>query len=499
MIKRCREDEIINPNTNRCVKKDGKIGKALLKQQNVVKCKDDEILNPLTKRCVKKTGKIGKQILKTANSNAKQKQNSISKKPKECKETEILNPITKRCVSKNSTIGRSLLSTISDTLYLKDKQTNTQIKVEIECSIIGRKIIKTGSKQHLFTTLQDLKAMWSSLTENMIPINDKQYNQIDKRLSKLINSLSSCKNMNIDHTKGCENSETLIMQEPLKKVPKNKLIKLSDNFCFDVDELASYIQSVSALKNPLTGMRLTNEDINGLLNHKQLDAHKKAFIRNLMNMDQSGYKDLMGIKHFQTLLDACTMTGVICMADYTQTFEPSQIALARLSILKDLFDPSILEKMKSKTGITLKQVFAAHGTQCIHGIGYSILNICLHTYVECKKHDVKNTLKLNKYVTEMTPEIFVIPEDDVLKRVINIYDETRSKGNIMRIGNMNVKTMELNTNDAFVIENGFITQEDIYMYMDMVASVKIRNIIDHTLIYKEAKSIPTEIHEKIKS
>ena len=34
------------------------------KGTNIVKvCKEDEILNPSTNRCVKRTGKIGKQIL----------------------------------------------------------------------------------------------------------------------------------------------------------------------------------------------------------------------------------------------------------------------------------------------------------------------------------------------------------------------------------------------------------------------------------------------------
>ena len=37
------------------------------------KCKDDEILNPATNRCVKKTGKIGKELLKSQKAPAKPK------------------------------------------------------------------------------------------------------------------------------------------------------------------------------------------------------------------------------------------------------------------------------------------------------------------------------------------------------------------------------------------------------------------------------------------
>ena len=69
MLKDCPSDKIVNPLTNRCVKRDGKIGKQIMDNEfdgNTEKmlknCPSDKILNPLTNRCVKKDGKIGKQI-----------------------------------------------------------------------------------------------------------------------------------------------------------------------------------------------------------------------------------------------------------------------------------------------------------------------------------------------------------------------------------------------------------------------------------------------------
>jgi len=58
--KNCREDQVLNTKTNRCVSKTGKIGKALLK-----KCRDDQVFNTKTKRCVSKKGKVGKKILES--------------------------------------------------------------------------------------------------------------------------------------------------------------------------------------------------------------------------------------------------------------------------------------------------------------------------------------------------------------------------------------------------------------------------------------------------
>ena len=79
----CPPDKILNPKTGRCVKKDGKIGKELMKQtpktpkqtpkqtpkptpktpKPTKSCPPDKILNPKTGRCVKRDGKIGKTLV----------------------------------------------------------------------------------------------------------------------------------------------------------------------------------------------------------------------------------------------------------------------------------------------------------------------------------------------------------------------------------------------------------------------------------------------------
>ena len=73
MVKNCNDDQILNPKSDRCVKRSGKIGQELLKQSRSPKsvsptknktCKDTEILNPKSGRCVKRSGKIGQELLK---------------------------------------------------------------------------------------------------------------------------------------------------------------------------------------------------------------------------------------------------------------------------------------------------------------------------------------------------------------------------------------------------------------------------------------------------
>jgi SNF2 family DNA or RNA helicase len=68
----CPPDKILNETTGKCVKKSGRIGKAILAGTYVSKseklfektvCEEDEILNPITGKCVQRDGRIGKKIL----------------------------------------------------------------------------------------------------------------------------------------------------------------------------------------------------------------------------------------------------------------------------------------------------------------------------------------------------------------------------------------------------------------------------------------------------
>ena len=78
-------------------------------------CKDDEIRNPATGRCVKRNGKIGRKILGGASPKRRTSpKNSSSRRssrrvPKDCKDDEIRNPATGKCVKRDGKIGRKIL------------------------------------------------------------------------------------------------------------------------------------------------------------------------------------------------------------------------------------------------------------------------------------------------------------------------------------------------------------------------------------------------------
>lgn len=118
----CPSDKVYNPKTKRCVKKDGKVGKALLEKQSKTTkaCPKGKIRNPATGRCVNKDGKIGQSLAestqkenRTKVQTAKTQAKSVSKPKVEkakskCPKGKILNPATGKCVNKNGKIGKQI-------------------------------------------------------------------------------------------------------------------------------------------------------------------------------------------------------------------------------------------------------------------------------------------------------------------------------------------------------------------------------------------------------
>ena len=82
MVK-CPAGKIINPASGRCVDRDGKKGKEILKSQkkksSTKKCPAGKIINPASGRCVDRDGKKGKEILKSLKRKSSPKKSSPKK------------------------------------------------------------------------------------------------------------------------------------------------------------------------------------------------------------------------------------------------------------------------------------------------------------------------------------------------------------------------------------------------------------------------------------
>jgi hypothetical protein len=135
----CPPDKIINPKTNRCVKKTGRIGRSLLPKSSK-NCPKDKVVNPKTNRCVKETSRIGRKLSPVR---------YVEDKKKSCPEDKILNPRTKRCVKKDGRVGKELLKKMKVSYQLPEEseeeletvmsEEESDIKEEPEVKVTRRK------------------------------------------------------------------------------------------------------------------------------------------------------------------------------------------------------------------------------------------------------------------------------------------------------------------------------------------------------------------------
>ena len=77
----CRPSTVLNPNTNRCVKRSGRAGKAVLSAKKTCTARDGLVLNPLTNRCVLRDGRVGRSISKKPSKKTSPAKKSPAKKP----------------------------------------------------------------------------------------------------------------------------------------------------------------------------------------------------------------------------------------------------------------------------------------------------------------------------------------------------------------------------------------------------------------------------------
>ena len=162
------------------------------------KCKEDEILNPTSNRCVKRNGAIGKKLIaemeKNKRSKIKRTRNSKrrSKSKKECEKNKILNPETNRCVKRNSPTGRKLLNKINNFKQIV-KELIENKKVETKGEI--KKILK---ERDINYSNYDLKEIIIDILDEILIENVKELIESGK-VNTLLEIKKELKKRNIDY------------------------------------------------------------------------------------------------------------------------------------------------------------------------------------------------------------------------------------------------------------------------------------------------------------
>ena len=291
--RKCRDNEVKNPQTDRCILINGvtynnvfknrtKINKAIhkrpkltkkkLPQENAFKIRmklNEELKKKpkLTKKkspidnIYKKRMKVNQDILKKANKSEKQLFNLIkyTKNYKKCPEGKVLNTHTNRCIA------------------------------------IGSALYKTALKNG-WLHLEDI------FIENIKPKPKKVK----------------------DNTKHCKNKTTFMMFEEVKDLDDDDLLIIPDtNYCFSAEELVAYISSEAYdNKNPhdVSEFLFYRDDLQQsfLKKHpKVLEAVQKYFKN---KYEKEKQKSLVYLKTIDVLHEVCN-TGRICYYNNITSFD----------------------------------------------------------------------------------------------------------------------------------------------------------------------------------
>ena len=137
------------------------------------KCKENQIRNPVTKKCVLKDNKLGKKII------------SMIENQKVCPEDKILNIATNKCVSKKSPLGKKLLNDIEH--YGKYKKLTKIVritkknKIEKDKSFNSSKIEKDKSSNS--SKIEKINQLQKKIKTIIYPfINRVSANIYDRKL-----------------------------------------------------------------------------------------------------------------------------------------------------------------------------------------------------------------------------------------------------------------------------------------------------------------------------
>lgn len=212
-----------------------------------------------------------------------------------------------------------------------------------------------------------------------VPLPPQEYN-----MNRNVN-LATCTN---------DPPESLVMMEPLADAPREKIVKLRDGYCFLGEELADYIVAAESPVNPLTKKAIPAADLALLARHRSVPEGARARLARLIERNKAErasiaamYRDPTKRGALELVLYVTLLTGIICVADYSDTFSESQTALGlMMETIHSLIAPDerdVVMKMGSPgCRKDLRWIADNYETTCIHGIGYAITEIAVRQMLE---------------------------------------------------------------------------------------------------------------------
>lgn len=249
--------------------------------------------------------------------------------------------------------------------------------------------------------------------------SDKYYNMVKNFTKDIMNTLSveddklSTLYKTIFGDYGpriCKNESTFVMMNDIEDIPTEKYIKLSNGYCYDIDELIeSLIMSKDENINPSDPTRQTKiwrdqKEKDTIINHKGIDPDLKKRYDEMIRIKEDDIKRILKeIGKNTSVLDKIAEAGFKCLNDNITSWEVDnpelfQEAQKVLDELRDYINKSpqkIFYENMSVGSLRIGTILDSIHVECIHGIGLKLMTVYVTWYERVKK--VKS-IKLSKYL-----------------------------------------------------------------------------------------------------
>ena len=332
-------------------------------------CQPNEVFNPDTKRCIKISGAAFKKMDLSKLTDA-DKAKVLTYKSAMCKEDEVLNPVTKRCIKKNGTLYKMLVKNkiIQESGEKKCKENEVLNPSTQRCikkhGALHKKLIKQGQSTAELHTQPSTKA---------------------KKLVKI-------KSVPIE----CKNDSTFVMIDNVKQLPNNDFIKLSNGYCYSVNELLAYIDS-STFKNinPHNQSSMLfdlEKDDTTLRKHPTLFQKVKDALNKLSEgVDKTELQKLK--EHVELLYGLGKTAGLIIfdnLGSFSNKSESFSLSMEVMSKFNDRLSRNqtaqkLMYGLKHpKTNETVEELIEScnKGQTCIHKTGNMLLQVFIYYFIQ---------------------------------------------------------------------------------------------------------------------
>ena len=228
----------------------------------------------------------------------------------------------------------------------------------------------------------------------------------------------------------CKYDRSMLDEEQyLKDIPKNKVIKVNSENCYNIDELVQYlISSNGNNRDPLdiiegltTPIWTNEEELLFLRNFPTIPEDKKEEFQKIMDeqiaiLRMPPYIDIIMTDKGKEFLNRLLITGKVCTEDYTEDFTPAQTEITRTrEYLQENFTKEEIEKLKkisTRNGLNIEGVLLNEtGASCIHGVGFRFSSLYFTAFIK-----IRETMKLlNKpFELELFPGVAEVRPDEFI-------------------------------------------------------------------------------------